>query len=250
MKKSFIYFVALILAVGTLTSCKNNKQAAEETAEATDSVAKENTLIAETETKEVPDGQMEGQGGMHVPGDIEKFWKKRVIHVPGQKSDIVALFEAFYIEWPTIESSRIVHDTNPSLAPENKYYEEGSIIDRKNGYVESIWFEGEPLGTVSACVWKRQNGHKLFAVNFHIGQKQGKDFVCFYDFDPAKRTLTPEESPIKKEHLKFPDKSPLSYVLPHEGKMLEVIEEGNGDDIVITNYEFDGQNLKFAGQQK
>ena len=55
----------------------------------------------------------EGRGGMCVPADIEKGWQKRIIKVSGKKSDIVTLFEAFYKVWPTIESSRIVQETNP-----------------------------------------------------------------------------------------------------------------------------------------
>ena len=191
--------------------------------------------------------KMDDRRGMCVPADIEKGWQKRTINVPGKKSDIVTLFEAFYKVWPTIESSRIVQETNPSLVVKNEYYEEGSIIDRKNGYVESSSYEGEGLGMVSACVWKRSNGHKLFAVNFHV--LRGNDFVCFYDFDPVKRILTPEESPVKREHLKSPEKSPLWYDLPHQGKTMTVVEDGGSDAVVINYYEFDGQNLKFARQE-
>lgn len=191
--------------------------------------------------------KMDDRRGMCVPADVEKGWQKRTIKVPDKKSDIVTLFEAFYKVWPTIESSRIVQETNPSLVVKNEYYEEGSIIDRKNGYVESSSYEGEGLGMVSACVWKRNNGHKLFAVNFHV--LGGNDFVCFYDFDPVKRTLTPEESPVKREHLKSPEKSPLWYDLPHQGKTMTVVEDGGSDAVVINYYEFDGQNLKFARQE-
>ena len=113
--------------------------------------------------------------------------------------------------------------------------------------MESSSYEGEGLGMVSACVWKRNNGHKLFAVNFHV--LGGNDFVCFYDFDPVKRTLTPEESPVKREHLKSPEKSPLWYDLPHQGKTMTVVEDGGSDAVVINYYEFDGQNLKFARQE-
>ena len=140
--------------------------------------------------------KLDDRRGMCVPADVEKGWQKRTIKVPGKKSDIVTLFEAFYKVWPTIESSRIVQETN---------------------------------------------------VNFHV--LGGNDFVCYYDFDPVKRTLTPEESPVKREHLKSPEKSPLWYDLPHQGKTMTVVEDGGSDAVVINYYEFDGQNLKFSRQE-
>ena len=232
------------------TSCKNDKQAAQ-AAEAGDAVdVTEAPAPAEPETQEVSEEEMESQGGMYNPRDIARAWKRRVINVPGQGSDIVALFEAFYTEWPTVEGNRIVHMTNPQLAPESDLYEEGSDIDRKNGYVESVWYEGEPLGTISACVWKRKDGHKLFAVNFNVPMSQGKPFLCFYDFDPDRRTLTPENSPIKQEQLNFPDQDPLWYQLPKEGKTLEVVEKADEECVATTFYEFDGQNLKLARRQQ
>ena len=259
MKKTVIYLFALGILLSVASGCKSDKQASAAAAvsETENTVTAEQSPQPKDEAQEVPDEKIEKQGGMYAPSDVARFWKKRIIQVPGSKSDIVALFEAFYAEWPTVEGNRIVHMTNPSLAPEHELYEWGSVIDRKNGYVESAWYEnedpegespeGENVGVVSACVWNRKNGHKLFAVNFN----SEKDFVCFYDFDPAKRTLTPEESPIKKEHLNFPDKEPLWYTLPQEGKTLEVVERVDDDyKVWSTYYKFDGQNLKFAGHEQ
>ena len=269
MKKIMFYVVAFMLPVWMLNSCKGDHQSGKG-GETTDSVSVENTQIAKSDIQKTSEAddvsetdmnaeneepsyeEMESQGGMYSQSDVKKNWKQRVIKVPGQKSDIAALFEAFYTEWPTLAGSRIVHETNPTQFPENDYYEEGSTIDLKNGYVESAWYEPEEIGTVSACVWKRKNGHKLFAVNFHIYNHPNRtdknptmDFLCFYDFDPAKRTLTPEESPIKREELCYPDKEPLWFELPQEGKTLTVVEDAPGDEVAMTYYSFDGQNLKF-----
>lgn len=43
--------------------------------------------------------KMDDRRGMCVPADVEKGWQKRTIKVPGKKSDIVTLFEAFYKVW-------------------------------------------------------------------------------------------------------------------------------------------------------
>lgn len=247
MKKVVLILSGLLLM---LTGCKQIGKIA--AGEETDSLATrdvqtttaEDVESSDEESLEVADEEMEDQSGMYDFRDIEKSWKNRTIQVTGDKSDIVALFGAFYNEWPTHEGNRIMHQAQPNQVPEGEYYEEGSIIDLKNGYVESAWYEGEDLNEVSACVWKRKNGHKLFAVTTN-------SFLCFYDFDPAKKTLTPEESPIKKEHLSFPAKKPLWYDLPQEGKTLVVVEDAGagGDGIAFTYYTFDGQNLKFAGHE-
>ena len=237
MKRHFLYLLALALPLCSFSSCKGDK-APDSNSQIVQSSDSQIVQSSNGPIVQLPDG-------MCKPDDIAKSWMRRVINVPGQKSDIVALFEAFYTVWPTIEGSRIVHTTNPSLAPDETYYEDGSVINRKNGYVESAWYEGEDLGTISACVWNRKNGHKLFAVNFSCAPQ----FLCFYDFDPAKRTLTPEESPVKRENQVYPDKAPLWYTLPEEGKRLEVAEDAPGDEVVSTYYDFDGQNLKFVGRK-
>ena len=183
---------------------------------------------------------------MLKPSAVREGWKQRTITVPGQNSDIVALFEAFHNAWPTHEGSRIMHLANPELYIEDEFYEDGSVIDRKNGYVESAWLQGEDLGAISACVWNRNNGHKLFAVTFDCLKK---NFICFYDFDPAKGTLTPEKSPIKKEHLNYPDRNPAWYTLPRVGKRLEVVEDTPEGGVAVVHYDFDGQNLKFTERE-
>jgi hypothetical protein len=241
MKKNIIYVIAITLPLLGMMGCKQGGNAAADEKK-TDSVAAE----ASTEGTEVPDEEMEGQSGIYDASDVAKYWQQRTIQVTGGKSDIVALFGAFNKEWPTHEGNRIMHQADPASVPDDGFYEEGSIVDRKNGYVESSWFEGEDLSVVTACVWGRKNGHKLFAVNMGKARNDMGEFVCFYDYDPAKKTLTPEESPVKKEHLIFPEKPIELYRLPHEGKVMEVEERGA---LIFFNaiYTFDGQNLKYVG---
>ncbi len=240
MKKNIIYVIAMTLPLLGMMGCKQGGNAAADETKA-DSVAAE----ASTEGTEVPDEEMEGQSGIYDASDVEKYWQQRTIQVKGDKSDIVALFEAFNNQWPTVEGNSIVQKTNPQLV-HGDFIEGKVTIDRTNGFVESPWSEKEGQGVVSACVWNRKNGHKLFAVNLGKARNDMGEFVCFYDYDPAAKTLTPEESPVKKEHLLFPDKAIELYRLPQEGKVLEVEERG-GLIFFDAIYTFDGQNLKYVG---
>lgn len=242
MKKMTMYVIVLTLPLLGIVGCKQGASAPADEA-AADSVA---AASVEEERVEDSDEEMESQSGIYDAADVEKHWQNRPIKVTGEKSDIVALFGAFNKEWPTHEGNRIMHEADPASVPDDGFYEEGSIVDRKNGYVESSWFESEDLSVVSACVWNRKDGHKLFAVNMGKARNDMGEFVCFYDYDPAKRTLTPEASPVKKEHLLFPDKPIELYRLPHEGKSMEVEERG-GLIFIDAIYTFDGQNLKYAG---
>lgn len=241
MKRNIIYVMALTLPLLGMVSCKQNGNTTtqEGTADSVASAATEEACL------EVSD-ELEGQQGIYDARDVEKYWKQRPILVSSEKSDIVALFEAFNNEWPTMEGNSIVHVTTPQLV-HGDFYEGKTIIDRKNGYVESPWGnDDEGVGVASACVWNRKNGHKLFAVNMGTARNDMDEFVCFYDYNPDTKTLTPEESPVKKEHMLFPDQHPELYRLPHEGKVLEVEERG-GLIFFDAIYTFDGQNLKYAG---
>ena len=82
-------------------------------------------------------------------------------------------------------------------------------VDHRNGWLqlqEAVPCEGdcddgdvdvsnEPEAeTVQACVWKRSNGHRLFAVSFSQRSSRVRALVAFFDYDAAKKTLTPEKS--------------------------------------------------------
>ena len=161
MKKMTMYVIVLTLPLLGIVGCKQGASAPADEA-AADSVA---AASVEEGRVEDSDEEMESQSGIYDAADVEKHWQNRPIKVTGEKSDIVALFGAFNKEWPTHEGNRIMHEADPASVPDDGFYEEGSIVDRKNGYVESSWFESEDLSVVSACVWNRKDGHNLFAVN-------------------------------------------------------------------------------------
>ncbi len=237
-------FLCMILLVSVLMSCAEKKPGAEDAAVVeTDSLRSADSVAG----AENLDDELETQAGIYDVRDVERYWQKRTIQVVGDKNDIVGLFEAFNAVWPTKEGNSIVRATNPSLV-QGDYYPGKPIIDRKHGFVESPYGEknGKASAAVQACVWNRKNGHKLFAVHGGMYDDDIQDFAIFYDYDPAKKLLTPEESPLKKENQLFPDQRPVLYLLPQEGKSVYVREAGS---IVFFEdvYSFDGQNLRFVG---
>ena len=239
MKKKILYMMAMALPLMAMGSCRQGNSTGDEAKAKADSLAAQ----AAKDSIDHLNAMLEAQGGLYMTSDVEKYWPGRTIRTDARKEDVTTLFEAFNREFPTREGNTIVKKTNPA-AVYGDTYSGNVIIDRANGYVESPWVDGGP--SVSACVWERKNGHKLFAVHMGMYQEDTDEFVCFYDYNPTTHTLTPEESPVKKQHLLFPQKRPNSFLLPREGKNFIVRESGES-----LNYEgiytFDGQNLQCAG---
>ena len=68
---------------------------------------------------------------------------------------------------------------------------------------------------MEACVWRRDNGHRLFAICMGGPTDPEIEVVCFYDYDPATETMTPEASPADTFK---PTEEYYNYNLPHKGK--------------------------------
>ena len=78
-------------------------------------------------------------------------------------------------------------------------------------------------------MWRRDNGHRLFAVVLGQPVDPMIEFVCFYDYDPKTSTLYPEDGP-EQEFRPLSKDAEKSYSLPRKGK-----------DFIISEYEIDLQ---------
>ena len=131
-------------------------------------------------------------------------WADETIKVPngGQAPGIVTLTKAFNRVWPTYVVSSILKKASNPRFTESKDNEcgGGTVVDRKNGYLsESAGAcDGDDM---EACVWKRDNGHRLFAIQ--VSSSCDPDFavICFYDYDPATQTLTPAKIVISSYYV-------------------------------------------------
>ena len=134
---------------------------------------------------------------------------------------IMGLVKAFNSMLPTYSVSEFLRE---AALPENKrnFIVE---IDNHNGYAS--FAEGSDDASsesMTACVWRRSNGHRLFAIAFDQRSSKQQAFAAFYDFDPKNGTLTPETDYLRMFKTSFHN-SIYGIRLPKEGK-----------DIVITEY--------------
>jgi hypothetical protein len=163
---------------------------------------------------------------------IEEGWKTKPIdNVINGSLGIV--LERFNSTWPTWMGSAICETMEQGL-DKRVIDEETSLIvtvDVDNGYAD-VTDGGTDGAYMAACVWNRSNGHRLLAVRMGKPTDPFIEFVCFYDFDPAKKMLTPEPEILKG--YRWNDRAPYTqmfYKLPKIGKDMVVEEWGNGDPL-------------------
>ena len=177
-------------------------------------------------------------------------WQTRTIKVSdgGEKPDVVQLLRAFNKVWPVYVNQGVI---NLSKDPKFTYfkdeeYDNEIIVDRKNGYVCDD-AGGTDSGSMSACVWRRTNGHRLFAVVMSQPVDPEIVLVCFYDYNPTTQIMTPEKNMLSefrplKDHEKF-----HLYLLPRKGTDIEITEyTGDCEDLFHHVFKWDGMNFHFS----
>lgn len=213
MKKN--YFVLIVFAV-LLVACGNSGK---QTANGSDEPVF---------SKKSDNGQAAAQKEMEI-ADIVKQWEGKTITLKNAEKEpgIEKLAEAFNSQWPTLASSG------------------EKEVDAANGYMTSF-VEGQ---IQEACFWKLANGHRLFAVSFDQPDEPVIRAVLFYDYDPAKGTLTPTKNGVLDFKPTFEGSMP-TFKLPKKGKDIIVDEYMPGWSKAIYHiYKFDGKNHSLAGSR-
>lgn len=155
--------------------------------------------------------------------DIASGWKTKPIHNVANGS-IGILMEAFDKAWPTYvtrDACMVLEKGLDSLLidPETGYR---VIVDAKSGFLE-VTDDGTDGIYMSACLWSRSNGNILFAVMIGKPTDPELEVVCFYDYNPKTKTLSPEPD-ILTDFKRMSDGSQIHFNLPRKGKELTVIE--------------------------
>ena len=172
---------------------------------------------------------------------IKTGWKTKVItNVP--TGGLGIMMERFDQTWPTSVGADVCQVMMTGMDEQVLDRETGYkvINDSKNGYVEAS-DEGSDRQYMSACVWRRSNGHRLFAVV--IGQPVDPEIeiICFYDYDPQKKTLTPEPKAIG-DWLAITERGDYSFTLPRVGKELLIFDSR---DQLMHHFKWNGMRPEF-----
>lgn len=178
--------------------------------------------------------------------DIDKGWQTKTISNVTNGS-IGILLESFNRTWPTWMGKNIRKTMEKGLSKEvlDVETELTVIVDATNGYV-SIGDAGTDGEYMSACVWNRSNGHKLLAVCVGKPTDPCIEIVCFYDYNPQKKTLTPEPDILKGYRWHDKERNPQIFCkLPKVGKDI-TIDEWGGDGPVRHTFTWNGMKPVYS----
>lgn len=174
---------------------------------------------------------------------IAQGWQTKTIDNVANGSFGVML-ERFDQTWPTWMLSAVrqtmelgldkkVLDANTGLTV---------TIDAKNGYAE-VSDDGTDGEYATVCYWNRPGGHKLLAVLLGKPTDPSIELLCFYDYDPQRRTLTPEPD-IVQECCQPEHGGEMAFQLPRKGTALTVTEYSGGLSYSRI-YKWDGRLFTF-----
>ena len=167
--------------------------------------------------------------------EVDARWRKTDIKVKngGQAPNVVTLLRAFHQALPTWVVGEVLkqndhpakgtkRDGSVLILESDEEDEMTIIIDPVNGYAE--YSSMTDIDQMSCCVWRRSNGHRIFAVSLYEQHDPVQHLLCWYDYDPQTQTMKAEKSPIDKYKKPF-EKMDFSWSLPRKGS-----------DFVITEY--------------
>lgn len=168
-------------------------------------------------------------------GDIAAQWRTKSIKVKngGKAPSVVTLLKAFQENFPTWVVGEILNQNDhpvkgtkrngSTLLYENNDNDEfRMLIDPGNGYIELSSMTD--INQMSACVWRCDNGHRVFAVTIYMQHDPVQHLLCWYDYDPQTQTMKPEKSPLDE----FKPDASNAYIMWNLPK--------KGTDFTITEY--------------
>ena len=178
--------------------------------------------------------------------DLDKQWATKPINNVINGS-LGIMLERFDQTWPTWMVGAVRNTMEKGLDREVLDAETSLTvtIDTKNGFV-GVGDGGTDGEYMSACYWNRSNGHKLLAVLVGKPTDPCIEVLCTYDYDPQKKTLTPEPDILKG--YRWGERGDYVQVfchLPKKGKNVLVDEWGN-DGPVQHTFTWDGMKPVYS----
>lgn len=187
--------------------------------------------------------------------DVNARWRKTTIPVKngGQAPDVVKLLRAFNQAMPTWVVGEVLeqadHPAKGTRQSGTASIWDGKddddyriLIDRKNGYVDLA--SQTDVNQMSACVWRKDNGHRIFALSLYEQHVMPQNLLCWYDYDPQTQKMTPAKSPLEafEPAVKGTD---IGWCLPMTGTDFTITEYFIGLPAVTHVYKWDRKQFHF-----
>ena len=183
--------------------------------------------------------------------EVNSQWRTKTISVKngGQSPDVIKLLRAFNEALPTWVVGEVLKQADhPAKGTRQSgtasiyedEYDFRILIDRKNGYADLA--SETDINQMSACIWRKDNGHRIFAVSLYEQHDMPQNLLCWYDYDPQTQTMKPEKSPLDDFQ---PDVkgAPISWDLPMKGTDFTITEYFIGITNITHVYKWDKEQF-------
>ena len=191
--------------------------------------------------------------------EVNSQWRTKKISVKdgGQTPDVVTLLRAFHQALPTWAVSQVLkqadHPAKGTRQSGTAAIWDGEeeddyriLIDRRNGYADLA--SQTDIDQTAASVWRKDNGHRIFALSLFQQHGNPQNVLCWYDYDPQTQTMTPEKSPL--DDFKPSAKGAfVAYELPMTGTDFNIIEYYPGLPNVTHVYKWNRKQFLYNGVQ-
>ena len=191
--------------------------------------------------------------------EVNNQWRTKKISVKdgGQTPDVVTLLRAFHQALPTWAVSQVLkqadHPAKGTRQSGTAAIWDGEeeddyriLIDRRNGYADLA--SQTDIDQTAASVWRKDNGHRIFALSLFQQHGNPQNVLCWYDYDPQTQTMTPEKSPL--DDFKPSAKGAfVAYELPMTGTDFNIIEYYPSLPAITHVYKWNRKQFLYNGVQ-
>ena len=191
--------------------------------------------------------------------EVNSQWRTKKISVKdgGQTPDVVTLLRAFHQALPTWAVSQVLkqadHPAKGTRQSGTAAIWDGEeeddyriLIDRRNGYADLA--SQTDIDQTAAGVWRKDNGHRIFALSLFQQHANPQNVLCWYDYDPQTQTMTPEKSPL--DDFKPSAKGAfVAYELPMTGTDFNIIEYYPSLPAITHVYKWNRKQFLYNGVQ-
>lgn len=183
---------------------------------------------------------------------LKKGWQDVSITLSSENKDSVSVedfLKAFNDEWKIQPADSILaHIEKAKQSPDSTVFTDAGYVSIADNAI-SLNNETETeinIGSLESAVLPRSNNHQLFYV--FVSQPADsivESVICFYDFNPATSTLTPEENPVSQFRPSWKSSSLFASSSPDNGIFLYESLPYSGMVAFIHYFEYDGNKYDF-----
>lgn len=171
-------------------------------------------------------------------------WRKTPIRVKdgGSSPDVMTLLKAFHSALPTRVTGEVLQ-RGENLKDGQQYESEDDyrvLVDRKNGYCDLA--SETATAQMQACVWRKKNGHRIFAVSLYEAESESSSLLCWYDYDPKTQVLSPARGPVDDFVPSLAGGS-IDWNLPMNGTDFEIKEFPPEMSLIDHVFHWDGEKF-------